>query len=166
MFGYILEFLNGEGPQAFFNLTMGQQRATQAQKEKRRLTWKRNHTSRHDHRAAVKVAADGPKHYCKYCKQQFVSHRSQKRHRCPYSKEVSKEGGFDKGKGPAQPQLKKNKPNPKTPRAAPNNLVPSTTTPPQAQKKQAQKPMKKKKKTTLTAASPRQPMPKPLPSGA
>jgi hypothetical protein len=35
MFGYILELLNGEGPQAFFNLTMGMQWATQAQKEKR-----------------------------------------------------------------------------------------------------------------------------------
>jgi hypothetical protein len=59
-----------------------------------------------------------------------------------------------------------NKPNPKTPRAAPDNLAPSTTTPPQAQKKQAQKPTKKKKKTTSTAASPRQPTLKPLPSGA
>ena len=35
MFAYILELLNGEGPQAFFNLTMGQQKAMQAQKEKR-----------------------------------------------------------------------------------------------------------------------------------
>jgi hypothetical protein len=33
MFGYILELLNGEGPQAFFNLTMGMWQATQAQKE-------------------------------------------------------------------------------------------------------------------------------------
>jgi hypothetical protein len=35
MFGFILELLNGEGPQAFFDLTMGQRWATQAQKEKR-----------------------------------------------------------------------------------------------------------------------------------
>jgi hypothetical protein len=35
MFGYILELLNGEGPQAFFDLTMGLRRATQAQREKR-----------------------------------------------------------------------------------------------------------------------------------
>jgi hypothetical protein len=35
MFAYILELLNREGPQAFFDLTKGQQKATQAQKEKR-----------------------------------------------------------------------------------------------------------------------------------
>jgi hypothetical protein len=34
MFAYILELLNGEGPQTFFNLTKGQRIATQAQKEK------------------------------------------------------------------------------------------------------------------------------------
>jgi hypothetical protein len=130
MFGYILELLNGEGPQAFFNLTMGQRQATQAQKEKRWLVQKRNRASRCDHQAATKVAANGPKHYCKYCKRQFASHWSQKRHRCPYSKEISEEGGIDKGKGLAQPQPKKNKPIPKTPCAAPNNLTPSTTPPP------------------------------------
>jgi hypothetical protein len=35
MFVYILELLNREGPQAFFDLTKGQRKATQAQKEKR-----------------------------------------------------------------------------------------------------------------------------------
>jgi hypothetical protein len=80
MFRYILELLNGEGPQAFFDLTMGQQQATQAQKEKRQLARKRNCASRHNRRAAAKVAADGPKRYCEYCKRQFTSHRSQKRH--------------------------------------------------------------------------------------
>jgi hypothetical protein len=35
MFGYILELLNGEGPQAFFDLTKGQCLATLALKEKR-----------------------------------------------------------------------------------------------------------------------------------
>jgi hypothetical protein len=35
MFGFILELLNGKGPQAFFNLTKGQQAATLALKEKR-----------------------------------------------------------------------------------------------------------------------------------
>jgi hypothetical protein len=35
MFGYILELLNGEGPQVFFNLTKGQRLATLALKEKR-----------------------------------------------------------------------------------------------------------------------------------
>jgi hypothetical protein len=35
MFVYILELLNGEGPQSFFDLTKGARIATQAQKEKR-----------------------------------------------------------------------------------------------------------------------------------
>jgi hypothetical protein len=35
MFGYVLELLNGEGPQAFFDLTKGQHVATLALKEKR-----------------------------------------------------------------------------------------------------------------------------------
>jgi hypothetical protein len=34
MFVYLLELLNGEGPQSFFDLTKGQRIATQAQKEK------------------------------------------------------------------------------------------------------------------------------------
>jgi hypothetical protein len=42
MFRYILELLNREGPQAFFDLTKGQCLATLALKEKRQLAWKRN----------------------------------------------------------------------------------------------------------------------------
>jgi hypothetical protein len=48
MFGYILELLNREGPQAFFNLTKGQHLATLALKEKRQLAWKRNNASRQE----------------------------------------------------------------------------------------------------------------------
>jgi hypothetical protein len=46
MFAYILELLNGEGPQAFFDLTKGTRIATQAQKEKKCLAWKRMHAAR------------------------------------------------------------------------------------------------------------------------
>jgi hypothetical protein len=46
MFVYLLELLNDEGPCAFFNLTKGTRIATQAQKEKKHLAWKRNCTSR------------------------------------------------------------------------------------------------------------------------
>jgi hypothetical protein len=53
MFGYILELLNGEGPQAFFDLTIGLWRATQAQKEKRHLARKRNCASRRNRRIAA-----------------------------------------------------------------------------------------------------------------
>jgi hypothetical protein len=48
--------------------------------------------------------------------------------------------------------MKKNKPNPKTPAATSDNLMPPATTNPQAQKKQAQKPTTKKKKTTAIEA--------------
>jgi len=42
MFMYILELLNEESHTAFFNLSKGEQRATAAQKEKKRLARKRN----------------------------------------------------------------------------------------------------------------------------
>jgi hypothetical protein len=166
MFGYILELLNGEGPQAFFNLTMGLQQATQAQKEKRHLAQKRNHASRCNRRAAAQAAANGPERYCEHCKWQFASRRSQKRHQCPLANEESGAGGIDKGKGPAQPQTKKNKPTPKTPLATSENLTPSATTTPQAQKKQAQKPTTKKKKPTTMEACLTQHKSIPTPLGA
>jgi hypothetical protein len=46
MFLYILELLNREGHQAFFDLAKGQRIATQAQKEKWHLAWRRNCTLR------------------------------------------------------------------------------------------------------------------------
>jgi hypothetical protein len=46
MFVYLLELLNGEGPQAFFDLTKGARIATQAQKEKKHLAWKRTCAAR------------------------------------------------------------------------------------------------------------------------
>jgi hypothetical protein len=57
-FGYILELLNREGPQAFFDLTKGQQTATLALKEKRWLAWKRNHALRQKHWKAAKALAN------------------------------------------------------------------------------------------------------------
>ncbi|KAH9954262.1 hypothetical protein BGW80DRAFT_1467891 [Lactifluus volemus] len=50
MFGYILELLNREGPQAFFDLSKGQRVASLALKEKRRLAQKRNRASRQERR--------------------------------------------------------------------------------------------------------------------
>jgi hypothetical protein len=166
MFGYILELLNGEGPQAFFDLTMGLRQATQAQKEKRRLARKRNRASRRDRRAVAQAMAAGPQWYCEYCKREFVTHRSQKRHRCPLANEESGEGGIDKGKGPAQTQMKKNKPTPKPPPATSDNLTPATTTTPQAKKKQAQKPTTKKKKQDAIEARLTKHKSIPTPSGA
>jgi hypothetical protein len=72
MFGYILELLNGEGPQAFFDLTKGQRVATLALKEKRRLARKRNRTLRQERQKAAKASADAasgnPQWSCKSCK--------------------------------------------------------------------------------------------------
>jgi hypothetical protein len=112
------------------------------------------------------VVADGPERYCESCKRQFATRRSQKRHRCPLTNEESGAGGIDKGKGPAQPQTKKNKPTPNTPLATSDPLTPSATTPPQAKKKQAQKPTTKKKKPTAKEARLTQHQSIPTPSGA
>jgi hypothetical protein len=69
MFGYILELLNGEGPQAFFDLAKGQRVASLARKEKRRLARKRNRASRQERRKAAIEAANGkPQRSCKFCK--------------------------------------------------------------------------------------------------
>jgi hypothetical protein len=46
MFVFILELLNQEGHQAFFDLTKGTRIATQAQKEKKHLAWRRTHAAR------------------------------------------------------------------------------------------------------------------------
>jgi hypothetical protein len=76
MFGYVLELLNGEGPQAFFDLIKGQWLATQALKEKRRLTWKRNCTLRQASQKAMAEAANSkPQWSCKSCKREFVMRR-------------------------------------------------------------------------------------------
>ncbi|KAH9967628.1 hypothetical protein BGW80DRAFT_1462140 [Lactifluus volemus] len=81
MLRYILELLNGEGPQAFFNLSKGQQRATQAQKEKRRLSRKRNHALRRDHRKVAEKAVNGrPQQQCLTCGWKFTSRKAAKRH--------------------------------------------------------------------------------------
>jgi RNase H-like domain found in reverse transcriptase len=115
MFGYILELLNEEGPKAFFNLTKGQQRATQAQKEKKQIACKRNRTSRWEHWKAAEEAAEGRTHWqCQQCGRKFTSRKAEKRHRCPLTKEASGKSGEGKGKGKAVTTPELNKPAPKT----------------------------------------------------
>jgi hypothetical protein len=102
MFVYLLELLNGEGPQAFFNLTKGTRIATQAQKDKKHLAWKRTHTVRWESWKATNKAAQGWSHQqCRLCGQKFAMHKAEKWHCCPISKEVSKKSGMEKGKGNA-----------------------------------------------------------------
>ncbi|KAH9963355.1 hypothetical protein BGW80DRAFT_1463239 [Lactifluus volemus] len=141
MFGYILELLNGEGPQAFFNLSKGQRVASLALKEKRRLARKRNRASRQERRKAATEAANGkPQRSCKYCKR-------------------DDESGEASGKGKSRAAPKPNKPAPKTRDAPPNPPVSTmTTAQSQAKKTQDQHPSKKKKKSSLTS-KPQEPTP-------
>jgi hypothetical protein len=70
---------NREGPQSFFDLTKGQRIATQAQKEKQHLAWKRNHALRQEHQKALEEAkADIPQWQCKACGHKFASHKAVK----------------------------------------------------------------------------------------
>jgi hypothetical protein len=104
MFVYLLELLNGEGPQSFFNLTKGQRIATQAQKDKWWLAWKRNHTLRWEHQKVMEEAEEGlPQWQCKACRWKFTSHKAAKRHRCSISKGTSRTARLEKGKGKTIP---------------------------------------------------------------
>jgi hypothetical protein len=74
MFVYILELLNREGSQAFFNLTKGQCLAIKAQKEKKCLARKRNHTLRWEcQRVAKEAASSKPQWQCLQCGHKFTS---------------------------------------------------------------------------------------------
>jgi hypothetical protein len=55
----ILELLNGQGPQAFFDLLKGTRIATQAQKEKKQLAQKWACTSRCECQKAAKEVVTG-----------------------------------------------------------------------------------------------------------
>jgi hypothetical protein len=59
MFVYILELLNGGGPQTFFDLAKDQQLATQAQKEKWQLAQRRNHALRQESWEVAEEAEEG-----------------------------------------------------------------------------------------------------------
>jgi hypothetical protein len=81
LFGFILELLNREGPQAFFDLSKGNRWATAAQKEKKHLACKRNHASRCDHHRLAEQAIKGhPQWQCEVCRCKFTSHKATKRH--------------------------------------------------------------------------------------
>jgi hypothetical protein len=78
MFVYFLELLNGQGHQAFFNLTKGTRLATKAQKEKKQLSWKRTCALRRECRKAE--AQGTPQWQCKLCRRKFASHKAAKQH--------------------------------------------------------------------------------------
>jgi hypothetical protein len=81
MFVYILELLNEEGNQAFFDLSKGDRWASAAQKEKKRLAWKRNCTSRQECQKQAEEAVEGcPQWSCVFCGCKFTLHKTAKRH--------------------------------------------------------------------------------------
>jgi hypothetical protein len=130
MFVYILELLNQEGPQAFFNLAKGTRIATQAQKEKKHLAWRRTCTVRQESWKAAKEAAQGwPHQQCKLCGCKFATHKAKKQHHCPISKEASSKSGTDKGKGNANAPSRPNKLAPTKKSSAPSkpHLTPTPT---------------------------------------
>jgi rubrerythrin len=113
MFMYLLELLNGEGPQSFFDLTKGQWLATQAQKEKQWLAQRRNHALRQEHQKVAEEAKEGQQQWhCKSCGCKFTSYKAAKRHQCPISKGASGLSGLEKGKGKADNLSQLNKPMP------------------------------------------------------
>ncbi|KAH9971620.1 hypothetical protein BGW80DRAFT_1460568 [Lactifluus volemus] len=111
MFGFILELLNGEGPQTFFDLAKGPWLASKAQKEKKRLSRQRNRTSRRERRKAAEEAVSGKPHrQCPKCGRKFASRKAEKRHRCPLPSEASGKSGNVKDKGKTKADIPSNKP--------------------------------------------------------
>jgi hypothetical protein len=73
MFMYILELLNEEGNQAFFNLSKGDRWASTAQKKKQ-LAQKRNCALRWEHQKQAEEAVEGhPQQSCDFCGCKFTS---------------------------------------------------------------------------------------------
>ncbi|KAH9979614.1 hypothetical protein BGW80DRAFT_1455299 [Lactifluus volemus] len=135
MFGYILELLNGEGPQAFFDLSKGQRVASLALKEKRRLARKRNRASRQERRKAAAEAANGkPQRSCKYCKR-------------------DDESGEASGKGKSRAAPKPNKPAPRLETLPP---TPQPTIHRKKKKKSSSTSKPQEPTTTTTTPGPRQ----------
>ncbi|KAN0111300.1 hypothetical protein V8E52_008675, partial [Russula decolorans] len=88
MFVYILELLNREGHVAFFELQKGGRKASNAQKEKRRLARKRSRAAKRERdREAAKVAKQPPRErQCVACGRKFNSRKTASKHKCPKSK--------------------------------------------------------------------------------
>jgi predicted Zn-ribbon and HTH transcriptional regulator len=90
MFVYILELLNRDGNEAFFNLQKGGRKANNAQKEKRRLARKRSRAAKREReREAVKMAHQPPHEWqCRACGRKFNSRKTARKHTCPNFKVV------------------------------------------------------------------------------
>ncbi|KAF8266162.1 hypothetical protein EI94DRAFT_1733714, partial [Lactarius quietus] len=101
-FVFILEMLNQEGHQTFFELRKGGRKANNAQKEKCRLARKRS---------SAKVAQLPPhEQQCLGCGRKFNSHKTAKKHKCSKSKVVrTKEAAVGEASSHPVPPTKPNK---------------------------------------------------------
>jgi predicted RNA-binding Zn-ribbon protein involved in translation (DUF1610 family) len=135
MFVYILELLNREGHVAFFELQKGGRKASNAQKEKRRLARKRSRAAKRERdREAAKVAKQPPRErQCVACGRKFNSRKTASKHKCPKSKveRVGREAASGQASR-ATPAAKPNKPpatlTPHAPTAPPNYDGPPAVT--------------------------------------
>ncbi|KAF8261060.1 hypothetical protein EI94DRAFT_1746853, partial [Lactarius quietus] len=112
MFVFILELLNQEGHLAFFELRKGGRKANNAQKEKRRLAWKRSRAAKRERdREAVKAAQLPPRErQCLGCGCKFNSRKTAKKHKCSKSKVVrTKEAAVGESSSHLVPPTKPNK---------------------------------------------------------
>jgi predicted RNA-binding Zn-ribbon protein involved in translation (DUF1610 family) len=133
MFVYILELLNGDGHEAFFDLKKGGRKANNAQKEKRRLARKRSRAAKREReREAAKAAKLPPRQrQCVACRRKFASRKTARKHKCPNSKVVrvpreAADGQASQPKAPAKrdkPPAPLTSPAPTAPPANPNNEV-------------------------------------------
>jgi hypothetical protein len=122
MFGFILELLNGKGPQTFFDLAKGLWLASKAQKEKKRLSQQRNCALRRECQKAAEEAVSGKSHrQCPKCGCKFASRKAKKRHWCPLPSEASGKSGEAKDKGKSKADAPLNKPKAPRPPTAPSN---------------------------------------------
>ncbi|KAH9020355.1 hypothetical protein EDB85DRAFT_1896224 [Lactarius pseudohatsudake] len=90
MFVYILELLNGDGNQAFFDLQKGGRKANNAQKEKRRLTQKQSRAAKREREREAAKAAKLPsrERECQGCGRKFQSRKTAKKHKCDKNSKV------------------------------------------------------------------------------
>ncbi|KAF8262960.1 hypothetical protein EI94DRAFT_1808033 [Lactarius quietus] len=90
MFVFLLELLNREGHLAFFELQKGGRKANNAQKEKRRLAWKRSRAAKReqDHEATKVASLPARERICVKCGRKFALRKTAKKHKCSDSKVV------------------------------------------------------------------------------
>ena len=107
MFVFVLEVLNREAHEAFFELRKGGRKANNAQKEKRRLARKRSRAAKREReREAAKAAHLPPREReCLTCGRKFQSRKTAKKHKCSKSSKVVRKKEADAYRPGSHPVL-------------------------------------------------------------